>query len=228
MITPTETSSSIVENLPHHPYKKYAVLRLYVLNHDVKQQHLKTMYKTQIHKHNQSLLNNAYPNSGFDLFIPENVEFKKLFENKLIDLGIQSEMTYYDLTTDDNLIEIENGNEPIGVPTPFYLYPRSSFSGTPLMLSNHTGIIDSGYRGNLMGAFRLLYFPEPNPFGILSVSYENKHLYLVEQYTRLLQICHPSLCPVFVEIVEHFSDLSTTQRGNGGFGSTGIVGASVK
>ena len=33
------------------------------------------------------------------------------------------------------------------------MYPRSSIYKTPLRLANNTGIIDSGYRGNLMGAF---------------------------------------------------------------------------
>ena len=32
----------------------------------------------------------------------------------------------------------------------YYLYPRSSISKTTLRLSNSVGIIDAGYRGNLM------------------------------------------------------------------------------
>ena len=71
------------------------------------------------------------------------------------------------------------------------------------MLANHVGIIDSGYRGDLIGAFRCL---------------DNE--YNVESNTRLLQICHPSLCPVYVVIVPE-NELSNTERGSGGFGSTG-------
>jgi dUTPase len=74
------------------------------------------------------------------------------------------------------------------------------------MLANHVGIIDSGYRGNLIGAFRCL-LPDKN--------------YIVEQFTRLLQVCHPSLCPIYVVLVEE-SDLVDTERGAGGFGSTGV------
>jgi dUTPase len=74
------------------------------------------------------------------------------------------------------------------------------------MLANHTGIIDSGYRGSLIGAFRCLHLSNQN--------------YIVDIYTRLVQICHPSLCPIYVVMVNE-SDLSTTQRGIGGFGSTG-------
>ena len=80
---------------------------------------------------------------------------------------------------------------------------------TPLMLANHTGIIDSGYRGFVKGAFRHLN------------SVSNEQPYHVDKHTRLLQICHPSLCPVLVTIVENESDLSDSSRGEGGFGSTG-------
>ena len=86
----------------------------------------------------------------------------------------------------------------------YYMYPRSSISKTPLILANHVGIIDSGYRGNLIGAFRNL----------------SDYNYVVEKNTRLLQICHPSLSPFIVELVDE-SDLSGSKRGEGGFGSTG-------
>jgi dUTP pyrophosphatase len=87
-------------------------------------------------------------------------------------------------------------------PTGYYSYPRSSISKTPLMLANSVGIIDSGYRGPIIGAFR-------------NVS----HTYVVDRYTGLLQICAPDLRPIIVELVgENFFD--NTCRGDGGFGST--------
>ena len=73
------------------------------------------------------------------------------------------------------------------------------------MLANSVGIIDSGYRGQLIGAFRNIGSSEP---------------YTVEKYSRLLQICAPDLRPIYVELVtENFFD--QTDRGSGGFGSTG-------
>jgi dUTPase len=45
--------------------------------------------------------------------------------------------------------------------------------------------------------------------------------YVVDKHTRLLQICHPTLCRIFVKLVDE-SELSTTVRGVGGFGSTGL------
>ena len=96
-----------------------------------------------------------------------------------------------------------------GKTTGFYMYPRSSISKSPLMLANHTGIIDSGYRGVLMGAFRTLEIQQTTQ-------------YTVEKHTRLLQVCAPTLSPFSVELVDE-TQLSTTSRGEGGFGSTGKI-----
>jgi dUTPase len=74
------------------------------------------------------------------------------------------------------------------------------------MLANQTGIIDSGYRGNIIGAFRNLSCG-PLPF-------------MVEKHTRLLQICAPDLRPILIELVNP-SFFETTSRSDGGFGSTG-------
>jgi hypothetical protein len=74
----------------------------------------------------------------------------KLFESTFIDMGVKAELVHCDFTR-HKLKTV-----------PFYLYPRSSISKTPLMLANHTGIIDSGYRGNLIGAFRALQLPDDN------------------------------------------------------------------
>ena len=93
----------------------------------------------------------------------------------------------------------------------YLIHPRSSISKTELMLANHTGIIDSGYRGSLIGAFRWLPARDAG----------DSPSYTVDPYTRLLQICHPSLCPILVEIVDA-SQLAVTERGAGGFGSTGV------
>ena len=76
------------------------------------------------------------------------------------------------------------------------------------MQSNHVGVIDSGYRGNLKVPLRFL--PE-----------ENMNNYTVQSKTRLVQVCHPSLCPIYVVLMEA-DDLSSTSRGSGGFGSTGV------
>ncbi len=81
------------------------------------------------------------------------------------------------------------------------------------MLANHVGIIDSGYRGNMMAALRKLPMDS------------NTEPYKVEKHTRLFQICHPTLCPIFVVLVSE-SELNSSERGTGGFGSTGVIGVS--
>lgn len=84
----------------------------------------------------------------------------------------------------------------------YYLYPRSSISKTPLRLANSVGIIDAGYRGNLMAVVDNI---SDEPFQI-------------QKGQRLFQICGRYLEPIHLTLVE---ELSESERGNGGFGSTG-------
>ena len=178
---------------------KYAILHLYVKseNHE-----LVELYEKHVKKHNENIMNDEFPNSGFDLFIPHDTVFEKEFESVFVDLEVKCEMTYH---------EKRNSNET----SAYYVYPRSSMSKTPLMLANHTGIIDSGYRGNLIAALRYLKLHTVDHYVVSQ--------YKVEKHTRLLQICHPSLCPIVVKLVDE-RELSTTTRGAGGFGSTGKIG----
>ena len=85
----------------------------------------------------------------------------------------------------------------------YLLIPRSSLIKTPLRQSNSVGLIDSNYTGNIQ-------FPVDNLSG---------EDYTVEKGTRLCQVVGPNLdqniCCVIVESIEE------TERGDGGFGSTG-------
>lgn len=165
--------------------EKYAILNIAVVGDD----ELKKKYKEHVSSHNLKVIGSQYPDAGFDLFVPETTEFDVTFEKKMIDMKVKMEMYYKEK---DHTI------------SSYYSYPRSSISKTPLMLANHVGIIDSGYRGNLMGAFRSL----------------SQDKYVVDKHSRLLQICHPSLCPIIVHLVNE-DELTQTSRGSGGFGSTG-------
>ena len=97
------------------------------------------------------------------------------------------------------------------------MYPRSSLSKTKLRLANSVGIIDAGYRGNLIGMFDITNIDE------LARGDKNREAdYVAKEYDRLVQICAPGLVPIYVEIVHDISELSIeTERGDGGFGSTG-------
>lgn len=157
-------------------------------------QELSAQYAEYVENHNNSISTNPYPNAGFDLFCPDRETFIDM-HSRLVNFQVKCEMRIYNHTTNQ------------WKPTGFYMYPRSSLSKTPLMLANHVGIIDSGYRGNLMGAFRMI---DPN-----------RALYTVEKDTRLLQICSSDLRPIMVKIVNE-SFFLETERGTGGFGSTGL------
>ena len=171
--------------------KNFAILKL-LIEDGV----LTNAYSSRIINHNMQFMNNALVDSGFDVLVPKDEKFDQLFLTKFIDMNIKTEMFYCNVDTD------------VVSTCAFYVHPRSSISKTPLMLANHTGIIDSGYRGSLIGAFRQLPNNIPNTE------------YTVSKNTRLLQICHPSLCPIYIVLVNNNNELSSSERGNCGFGST--------
>lgn len=179
-----------LKNSAVNTYKNFAILQLSIDNEALKREYL-----PRIEKHNVQFVQNTLPDSGFDILVPNNELFDKHFTTKFIDMGIKTEMIYCDVETDFLSTCAYN------------VHPRSSISKTPLMLANHTGIIDSGYRGSLIGAFRYLPLETIN------------NGYTVDKYTRLLQVCHPTLCPIYVIIIDS-NELTSSQRGSGGFGST--------
>ena len=85
------------------------------------------------------------------------------------------------------------------------IFPRSSVRKTRLMLSNCVGVIDSGYRGELQATF--------NKVNHDSVS-ENDYK-IGDRIAQIMIIPHPSI------EFEEADELSDTERGEGGFGSTG-------
>jgi dUTP pyrophosphatase len=185
--------------------KSFAFLKIYVDTDDTE---LKELYREHIRKHNTAMNDDSHPNSGFDLFIPESVDFYNCFETKFVNMKIKTEMIYYPSEFYGN-----------GEPSAYYIYPRSSISKTNLMVANHIGIIDMGYRGELITAFRYMFLSKILKFP------DTK--YTVQKHTRLTQICHPSLCRIFVDLVDTEEELTKTTRGHGAFGSTGIVGEVV-
>lgn len=181
---------SIYKNLKNtsvNGINNFAILKL-----AIDDPNLRVKYENAIDKHNHNFLFNKYMDSGFDVFVPAKTIFDTLFQSKFVDMKIRTEMIYCNINKDSLTA------------SPYNAHPRSSISKTPLMLANHTGIIDSGYRGSLIGAFR---------------SFSNNE-YIVDEGTRLLQICHPTLCPIFVVIVDN-NQISNTQRNDGAFGSSG-------
>ena len=127
--------------------------------------------------------------AGFDLFVPNTYNINPKSLSTKINHGINCSMTFK------------------GKPTAYYLYPRSSMGAkTPLRLSNSVGIIDSGYRGHIIGLVDNL----------------SENCYEVKLNDRLMQICGPNIMyPIYPIIVDKVEELGITTRGAGGFGSTG-------
>ena len=84
----------------------------------------------------------------------------------------------------------------------YYLFPRSSISKTPLRLANSIGLIDAGYRGELIGMVDNIYDKD----------------FQVKRGERYFQLVAVDSSPVEFELVD---ELSVSSRGEGGFGSTG-------
>ena len=82
------------------------------------------------------------------------------------------------------------------------LVPRSSMSKTPLRCANSVGVIDADYRGEL------------------SIAYENISCsdYMIFRGDRIAQLI---IVPIAIVDVEEAQTLSETERGDGGYGSTG-------
>ena len=131
-----------------------------------------SMYKHHSHFHQGD--------AGLDLFIIENQTIKA-GSSMRIHLGISCE----------NLDGIS-----------YFLMPRSSISKTPLRLANAVGLIDAGYRGEIMAAVD----------NIKDIPYK------VEIGQRLFQIVAMDGSSIRFDISDSLSDSS---RGTGGFGSTG-------
>ena len=137
--------------------------------------------------------------SGIDLFTPKDIEIMP-GETKLIDLEIKCSM-----------------NESLcGSPVSYLLHPRSSIVKTPLILHNSTGIIDAGYRGNIKAAIHHLITKESLKRVLVG---EGLNPYIIKKGSRLVQICSPLYNSIKMNIVK---ELDITERGEGGFGSTGI------
>ena len=87
------------------------------------------------------------------------------------------------------------------------VFPRSSIARKDLVLSNGVGVIDSGYRGEVMAKFR---FVDP------LLKHEAYDWYEVgDRIAQLIVMKLPD-----VGLVES-EELSESERGKGGYGSTG-------
>lgn len=138
------------------------------------------------------------------------IQFMRTSNAAVVPTKAFSSETGFDLTAIRIHKELDNGvilydtgiivRPPVGYYTE--IVPRSSISKTGWMLANSIGIIDNSYRGNLLIALV--------PTSVTSIPLE-------------LPFCKCQLILRKLEDaeLEEVSDLDETERGDGGFGSTG-------
>ncbi len=146
--------------------------------------------------------------NDFDFSV--NVKVKKLNENavvpkysKLGDAGMDLTITSIIENTSFSVtygfgIALEIPKNYVGL-----IFPRSSVRNQELILSNCVGVIDSGYRGELQATFK-------KTNGLDSVKYN-----IGDRGAQIMIIPYPQ-----VKMIES-EELSGSERGEGGFGSTG-------
>lgn len=135
-------------------------------------------------QHYMSFSSHHLGDSGIDLMTPSSVS-----------------VGFLDVGTINFKIRCEMRDNKTGSNVSYLLIPRSSIVKTSFQMANSIGLIDAGYRGNIMAKIR----------GFSQV--EN----IAKENQMLFQICAPDLSPLSVQLVE---SLSETTRGEGGFGST--------
>lgn len=145
-----------------------------------------------------------------------NVKVKKLHEKAVIPKYSKPGDAGLDLTATSKHYEGDNvvygTGLAIEIPEGYVglLFPRSSLTNYNLALGNHVGVIDSGYRGEIM--FKFKYTP---------LVLEGTQIYGHKEYNngdrigQLLIIPYPT-----VELVE-VKELSGSERGTGSYGSSG-------
>lgn len=136
------------------------------------------------------------------------VKIKKLHEDAVIpsyakhgDAGM--DLYSVRMERDDNQNDVHYIGLAIEIPEGHVglLYPRSSISKTSCLLRNSVGVIDSGYRGEIMVKFGCS---------------TNLSCYKVgDRVAQLIIMPYPQI------ELEEVEELSDTDRGEGGFGSTG-------
>ena len=126
--------------------------------------------------------------SGLDLFVTEEIIVPPKAISFQINLKVSCEA-------------LKEKNHETNVS--YYLLPRSSMGAkTPLRLSNSVGLMDAGYRGNVIAI-------------VDNISDES---FRITEGNRLFQLCSRDESNISFEVT---NILSETTRGSGGLGSTG-------
>jgi len=148
------------------------------------------------------------------------IKVKKLDEAAIVPESANETDAGYDLIAidDGTFKEDEQGNIlyiqyrtgiAIAPPSGYHteIFPRSSISKTHLMLANSIGLVDESYRGEILIRFKVI----PSGMKVSSIMKYNAG-------DRIAQLVIRKTEKATFELVE---ELNKTDRGEGGFGSTG-------
>ena len=151
------------------------------------------------------------------------IKIKKLSESAVIPTKAHASDAGFDLTATSCHIDefgalVYGTGIAVEIPDGYVglVFPRSSIAKKDIVLSNCVGVIDSGYRGEIMAKFK-----PTNSFK----EYSNRRgiccpidgsIYGIGD--RIAQIIIMPIPEVEFDVV---STLSDSDRGNGGYGSTG-------
>lgn len=142
------------------------------------------------------------------------VRFKKLHRNAVIptyakpgDAGLDITAITYSIDTANNVIDYFTGIA-VEIPEGYVglLFPRSSVYKTDITMANCVGVIDSGYRGEIVFKYKM---PKKTFFASLKRFQEG------DRVGQLIILPYPTIEP------EEALELSISDRGELGFGSTG-------
>lgn len=154
----------------------------------------RSYYKGQVFTSNE--------NAGVDLFVVKDIpsscirDFSEQKTPLLLDLGVSARLVkcFSDGTEED---------------VHYWLCPRSSIFKSGLVMANSQGVIDRTYRGTLKAPV----------WAISNQTFLSWYEQTSLEGTRLFQIVAPDMG--FIREVKVVESLSITERGAGGFGSTG-------
>ena len=95
------------------------------------------------------------------------------------------------------------------------IFPRSSVSKIPVSLANSVGVIDSGYRGEIMFKFKpTAYYTETVPDNTFT-DYDDMTYQVGDRVGQMIILPYPKI------ELEETDEFTESSRGEGGFGSTG-------
>jgi len=146
------------------------------------------------------------------------LRIKKLDDNAVIpsyakagDAGLDLTAVSRDFENETNTVVYKFGIA-VEIPQGYVglLFPRSSNAKMTLSLTNSVGVIDSGYRGEIMAKFK-----------IVKGHYESEQENFPRMFKRGERVVQLVLIKLPEVTIEEVSELSESERGEGGYGSTG-------